>query len=152
MGPSRRRGVSELYASLLMVGVTLSLGGAVVVAASSQFGLAANSASLGASLQQSSAGVQVSLVYAAVFPSGSCPTYQGVKEGTSLTVALYNYGAADFAPAELVVNSTAYQGGYGTLALGSLGAYTITLGACAHSSGQTVLAVDSLGDEVQFGT
>ena len=42
--------------------------------------------------------------------------------------------------------------GLGTLNAGALMAYTLTLGSCAHLSGQTILAVDSLGDEVQVGT
>lgn len=134
---------------MLMIGVTLSLGGIVAGAAMGQFGMASGSASLGANLAQSSAGVQLGLVYGAVASSVSCPTYQGYHEGTSLTVSLYNYGATNFTPAELVDNSTVYAGGYSVLRAGSMNAYTINLGACAHSGGQTFLLVDSLGNEVQ---
>ncbi len=144
--------MSELYASMLMIGVTLSLGSAVVLAATNTFGLTANSASLGTSLQLSSAGVQLGLVYAAVPASGSCPTYQGFGEGNTLQISLYNYGTVGFTPAEFVVNSTAYAGTFGTIGPGTMGLYSIILGSCAHSSGQTILAYDSRGDEVQVGT
>lgn len=135
-----------------MIGVTLSIGSVVVFAATNLFGLAGNSASLGASLQQSSAGVQLGLVYAAVPASGSCGAYQGFSEGTSLQVSLYNYGTVSFTPAEFVVNSTAYLGSYGAIGPGAMSLYSVSLGSCAHSSGQTILAYDSRGDEVQVGT
>lgn len=147
-----RRGVSELYASMLMIGVTLSIGGFVAMAATSGFGLAAGSASLGTSLQQSSSELRVGLVYSAVVPSGSCPVYQGFTEGTSLTLSFYDYGTVGFAPVEFVLNSTAYAGSYATLTPGTMSQYTIALSSCAHSSGQTVLAVDSQGDEMQVET
>ena len=147
-----RGGVSELYAAVLMIGVTISLGSLVLAAASSQFGLAADSASLGSSLQQTSAEVQLGVVYVAVPPSGSCPLYQGFQEGTTLTVGLFDYGSAGFSPAGFVVNSTAVPGSYGTVVPGALGQFAVTLGSCAHHSGQVILAYDSAGDEVQFGT
>jgi hypothetical protein len=144
--------VSELYASMLMIGVTLSVGSIVVFSAVSQFGLAANAESLGASLQNSASGVEVTLVYAAVTSSSACQNYQGSDEGTSLAVSLYNFGASDFRPTELVVNDSVFVGDYATLQPGSMSVYTVTLGSCAHSSGQTILALDALGDEVQFGS
>ncbi len=137
---------------MLMLGVTLSVGGIVSYAAVGQFGLAADSATVGASLGQTSAGVQLGLVLVSVASSTSCPSYQGYNEGTALSLSLYNYGASDFTPAEIILNSTAYSGAYGTLGAGTLGSYAITLSSCAHPSGQTIVAVDSLGDEVEFGS
>jgi len=137
---------------MLMIGVTLSLGSFVAFAALGQFGLAANSASLGASLDQSSAQTQLGMVYVAVASSSTCPSFGGVHEGVSLTLALYNYGTTSFTPSELLVNATAYQGAYGSTPPGSLGLYTVTLAACAHSSGQSVLAADSAGDVLQVAS
>lgn len=142
--------MSELYATMLMVGVTLSLGSVVVAAAMQSFGQAQDSASLGTSLQASASGVQIGLVYVAVAPSGSCPAYQKYNEGTSMTLALFDYGATGFTPVELVVNSTIYQGSYPVMAPGTLARYGVTLGSCAHSSGLTMVAVDAQGDEVQL--
>lgn len=146
----RRRAVSELYASMLMVGVTLSLGSVVTYAAMGQFSLSNGAANLGASLDQSSAGVQLGLVYVAVTPSGSCPLDGGYSEGTSMIVSVYNYGAEGFTPAEFVVNSTAYAGAFATVGPGTLAEYTLSLGSCAHQWGQTLLAIDPLGDEEQL--
>jgi len=143
------RGISELYAAMLMIGVTLSLGSFVTFAALGQFGLAASSASLGANLDQSSAQTQLGLVYAAVASSTSCPSFGGVHEGVSLTLALYNYGTTSFTPSELLVNATSYFGSYASTSPGSLGLYTLTLASCAHSSGQSVVAADSAGDVLQ---
>lgn len=148
-GPARRRGVSELYASMLMLGVTLSLGGIVVAAAVGSFGQAEGSASMGAALQDSASGVQLSLVYAAVTPSGSCPGYRGGAEGTVLTVSLFDYGAVGFAPVEFIVNSTIYPGGYPEVPPGAMGQFVVSLGSCAHASGLTIVAADAAGDEVQ---
>jgi len=145
----RRFGISELYAAMLMIGVTLSLGSFVTFAALGQFGLAASSASLGASLDQSSAQTQLGLVYAVVASSGSCPTFDGVHEGVSLTLALYNYGTTNFTPSELLVNATSFSGSYAPTAPESLGLYTLTLASCAHSSGQSVVAANSAGDVLQ---
>ncbi len=144
--------MSELYASMLMIGVTLSVGSFVAYAAVSQAGAASGSASLGAALAQSSAGTQLSLVYAAVTPSASCPTYAGYHEGTSLSLSLYDYGTASFSPAAIMVNSTVYPGSYATISAGDLATYTIPLATCAHSSGLTIFAVDPSGGEVQVGT
>ena len=148
----RRRGVSELFAAVLMVGVTLSLGSLVVAAATAQFGLTSDSASLGASLRQGAAGTQLALIYDAVQPSGSCPAYRGYQEGTNLTLAVYGYGSEGFTPAGFVVNSTDYSGGYAAVNHGTLAQYSVALSECAHASGLTVMAYDASGDEVQFGT
>ena len=144
--------MSELYAALLMIGVTLSFGSLVVAAATSQFGLASDSAAAGAALGESSAEVQVSLAYATVSPSQGCPAYRGAQEGQNLTLVLYDYGAAAFAPAGFVVNSTLHPGAFAALGPGSLGEFQVPLGACAHPSGQTVVAFDASGDEVQLET
>lgn len=133
-----------------MVGVTLSVGTFVSYAALSQFGLSTGSSAVEAGLQQTTAGIQVSLVYLTVAPSGACPPYQGLNEGTSATVALYNYGTGGFSPVQFIVNSTAYAGGYATLAPGGMNTYVLSLGSCAHPSGLTVVAVDAFGNEVQF--
>ena len=135
-----------------MIVVTLSLGSAVVAAAVAEFGVASSSDSLGASQSQVSAGTQVGLVYSVVASAGSCPSYQGVQEGDALTLAVFDYGTAAFAPSGLIVNSTVYLGPFPSAAPGSLVMYSVTLSACAHSSGLTVLVYDSAGDEVQFET
>jgi hypothetical protein len=150
---SRRTGVSELYAAMLMIGITLVFGGFVTGAAISQFGLASYSASVGAAVQEASVGKLVSFVYGVASPSGSCPVHGGVNEGTAYTIALYNYGTANFTPIEVFFNGTLYTGGgYGIVPTASLTTFTLTLSSCAHSSGQTVLLVDAHGDEVQFET
>ena len=146
----RRRAVSELLATMMMIGVTLSVGGYVTVAAINQFNLAENAASLAALVQQQSAGKMISLVYSTVAPSGSCPAYGGSSEGT-LTLQLYNYGTAAFTPTEAFDNGTLYSG-TGSLAPGSMAAFTFTSPSCVHPSGQTILLVDSYGSEIQFGT
>src|SRR5712692_8543881 len=101
--PSSRkpaRGVSELYASMLMIGVTLSVGGMVTSAAISHFDLQSNSAALGESLQQASTDKHLGLVYAVAAPgSGGCTTtYLGATEGNSLTFAIFNFGYVPFTP------------------------------------------------------
>lgn len=146
----KRRAVSELLATMMMIGVTLSLGGYVTVAAINQFGLAQSTDSAAAMVQQQSAGKLVSLVYATVTPSGSCPTYEGESEGT-LALELYNYGTATFTPAEAFLNGTLYPGS-GGVAPGSIGAFTFSSPPCVHPSGQTVLLADAYGTEVQLGT
>jgi hypothetical protein len=138
---------------MLMVGATLLFGGFVTATAISQFGVSGYSASLGTAVQEASSGKLVSFVYGVATPSGSCPAYRGVNEGTTYTLALYNYGTASFIPTELFLNSTLYGGGgYGAVPTGTLTAFTLTLPACTHSSGQTVLMVDAHGDEVQLET
>lgn len=135
-----------------MMGVTLSLGGLVVAGASGQFGNASNSANLGASLQQGETGVQASLVFSAVTPSGSCPFYRGFQEGTALTIGLFDYGSTALNPSGFVVNSTVYSGTFSAATPGLLTQYSLTLTGCAHVSGQTILIFDPSGVEIQVGT
>jgi hypothetical protein len=113
-------------------------------------GQANGALSLGSSLQEESSGEQLSLVYVAVTPSGSCPAYQGVSEGTSLAISLFDYGTAPFTPVEFVVNSTVYGGSYPDISPGTMSQYSIVLGSCTRSSGLSVAALDSRGDLVQF--
>jgi hypothetical protein len=153
---TRRSAVSELFASLLMVGVTLAFGSVVTATSVNQFSTTGNSYSLGVSVQESSAGKQVSLIYGTVpVPgSGGCATtYRGYTEGTAYSVALYYYGSVPFTPAEIFDNGTLLSGGpYGTIAAGSMATYNLTLPSCAHPSGQVLLLVDANGDEVQVET
>ena len=139
-----------LYTSVLLVGGTLAMGGVVVVGAASQFALTANAANAGSSLVERSAGTRLALVYALTPSSGACGSYGGAKEGTSLAVALYNYGTAAFALADLAVNSTLHPAVYPVIGPGDLGTYVVPLGTCAHSAGQTIFLVDSAGDGVQI--
>jgi hypothetical protein len=132
-----------------MIGVTISLGSVLVAAALGSIGQAQGESSLGTSLQQSASGKELSLAYIAIAPSGPCPAYKGAEEGTAMTVSLFDYGAVGFTPAEFVVNSTIYLGSYTAISPGTMAQYTVNLGSCAHSTGQTVTAVDSEGDEVQ---
>jgi hypothetical protein len=152
----RRSGVSELYAAIMMVGVTLAFGSFVASAAINQFNLSTYSGSLAAQVQEASAGKQISFVYFVVAPgSGSCTgTYLGVTEGENATLALYNFGSVGMNPTEIFVNGTLlYSGtGYGDIAPASMTTYSLNLGTCAHASGQTILLVDAYGDEIEFGT
>jgi hypothetical protein len=150
---SKRSGVSELYAAMLMIGVTLVFGGFVTGAAISQFGLASYSASVGAAVQEASVGKLVSFVYGVATPSASCPVHGGINEGTTYTIALFDYGSVSFTPSELFINGTLYAGGgFGTMPTGIMTTFTLSLPSCAHSSGQTILFVDAHGDEVQVET
>jgi len=135
-----------------MIGVTLAFGGLVAITAASQFSSATASASLSSTLEESYSGVQVSLVYAVAGSPGSCPAYRGTSEGTTMIIALFNYGTSPFTPASIFDNGTLYTGTYAQLAPGTLVTYTISVGHCTHPSGQTILAVDAYGKEVQFGT
>jgi len=137
---------------MLMIGVTLAVGAAVVFAATNQFSLATGAEAAGSSLQLSSSGAQVALVFASVSPSGSCPLYLGENEGTTLVLALYNYGTTRFAPAEVVVNSTVYAGGYSVVFPGEMVTYALALGSCSHASGLAILMADPGGDVAQFGS
>jgi hypothetical protein len=137
---------------MLMIGVTLALGGVVVAAAMGGIGQADASVAMGSSLQEAVSGMQLSLVYAAVASSGSCPTYQGVNEGTLLTVSLFDYGTASFTPSVFVVNSTIYPGNYSSMSPGMMNQYLIDLRSCAHGSGLTVVATDAGGGEVQVAS
>ena len=146
----RKTAVSELYASMLMIGVTLATGGLVASAAIGQFGLADSSAPVGAGVLQSSADAKIALIYLVATPSGSCPVFGGYREGTSLTLEVYNYGAATFDPALVAVNSTVLSGPFSPIPSGTLGTLTLFLGGCAHPSGQTILVEDIQGDAVQL--
>jgi len=146
----KRRAVSELLATMTMIGVTLSLGGYVTVAAINQLGLAQGSASAAAMVQQQSSEKLVSLVYATVAPSGGCPTYDGSSEGT-LVLELYDFGTVAFGPAEAFINGTLYAG-TGTIPPGSIGAFAFSSPSCVHASGQTIVMVDPYGVEIQLGT
>jgi hypothetical protein len=144
----------------MMIGVTLSVGGTVTVGAINEFNLSQNSASLAAVVQQASAGKLVSLVYDTVMQgSGGCSTvYSGYTEGTTFTVALFNYGTVPFTPSEVFDNATLLSSGSwsgapsNTITPGSMTTFTLTLASCIHPSGQTILLVDSYGDEAQVGT
>jgi hypothetical protein len=152
----RRSGVSELYAAIMMVGVTLAFGSFVASAAINQFNLSTYSGSLAAQVQEASAGKQISFVYFVIAPgSGSCTgTYRGVTEGENATLALFNYGSVGMNPTEIFVNGTLlYSGaGFGDIAPANMTTFSLTLDSCAHASGQTILLVDAYGDEVQFAT
>jgi hypothetical protein len=133
-----------------MVGVTLTVGGLVASSALGQFALANDSASLSAVIQETSARIQIGVVYLVALSSGSCPVYGGYHEGNTIEIAIYNYGGTPFTPSEMIFNGTVHAGSYASLGPGSLGAYALTLTTCSHSSGQTVIVADSAGDEVQF--
>ena len=146
----KRRAVSELLATMMMIGVTLSVGGYITVAAINQFGLAQDTTSAAAVIQQQSDEKLVSLVYATVTASGSCPIYGGQSEGT-LVLELYDYGTVAFDPSEAFINGTLFAGA-GNLSPGSIGAFAFSSPSCVHASGQTVVLVDSYGTEIQLGT
>ena len=150
--PSSRGGVSELYASVMMVGVTLAVGGLVATSALGQFVLANDAASINATTLENSASIQLGLVYFEVASSTSCPIYGGYHEGTMVEVAIYDYGVAPFTPSQIILNGTVYAGNYASLLPGSLGTYAFTTETCLHSAGQTVVVVDSVGGEAQFGS
>ncbi len=152
---SNRTGVSELYATMLMIGATLLFGSLVVEAALSQSSASSYSSYLAASAQQGSSGKLVTLVYSSVFPgSGSCiQTYKGITEGTAFTLALYNYGITSFTPTAVYINGTLYSGsGYAAIIASGLTVYSFTAPTCVHASGQTFTLVDAGGSEVSIGT
>jgi len=161
-----RRGVSELYSSVLMVGVTLVFGGLVTSAAIGQFNGTTGGAALGIQEQEGSAGKQVSLVYGTIVAgSGGCTsTYRGpdgrpYAEGRTYLLTLYNYGSVSFTPYEVFDNGTLLAvGGYSTVAASAGGGAsvpeedTFTLPSCAHPGGQVFLLIDAAGDEVAIDT
>ena len=149
-GPRTRGGISELYASVLMVGVTLAVGSLVASSALGQLVMANDAASLSSMSQEASAGIQLGLVYLVAASSGSCPPYGGYHEGTAIEIAIYNYGKTPFKPAQMILNGTVFAGPYAPLAPGSLWTYALTMTTCTHSSGQTVLVQNSAGEGVQF--
>jgi hypothetical protein len=148
--------VSELYASLLMLGVTISLGSVATGLIANQFGLSTTAAGAGAALGESSAGIQLSFVYATVTSSSGCPVFGGAPEGNVLVLTIFDYGATRFVPVVIVVNGTVYYSStYPTLNPGGMGTYRLPLippGSCAHSWGQTVLMADSAGEGFQLET
>ena len=144
--------MSELYASMLMIGVTLTLGSVVVAAALGSAGQADRSAYHGASVQRQGERVQLSLAYAAVQSSGSCPAYQGANEGDALSFSVFDYGTTGFTPSELAVNSTTFSGGLQPVSPGAMQTYTVALGSCAHAAGLTIFLADSRGDAFQFAS
>ena len=160
-----RKGVSELYASVLMIGATLAFGGVVASAAVSQFNGATGGGSQGAAASAASAGKLVSLVYGTVVPgSGGCTAaYRGpdggaYPEGKTYLLVLYDYGSVSFAPYEVFDNGTLLGvGGYVAVPAGS-GAATapatnsLTLPGCAHPTGQSFVLIDGAGDEVAVDT
>ena len=150
LGSVPRSGISELYASLLMVGVTLAVGGLVASSALGQLVMANDASSLSAMAQEASARIQLGLVYIVAVSFGSCPIYGGYHEGTTLEIAIYNYGGTPFKPAQMVLNGTVFAGDYEPLAPGSLWTHAIVGTACSHSSGQTLIMENSAGEEVQF--
>ena len=156
MRKARRTGVSELYASLLMLGVTLSFGSVVASMAMGQLNQGTTSASLGTSLTAQSVGRQVALIYVTSASPGSCPAYEGAQEGTVLTVTLLDYGSQPFTPDQILVNGTTYySNSYQALTPGIPRSYSVTLapaGSCAHPGGQNLMLTDTGGDEVQFAS
>jgi len=144
--------VSELFASMLMIGATLTTGALVVAAAMGQAGLENAAASSGAAAAQYSAGVQLALIYLVVNPSSSCPVFAGYHEGTNLTFAIYDYGSQSFSPAVMALNGSEYFSAYAVVPAGGLGVFDLHLGACAHASGQTLLVADERGSTAQFAS
>ena len=129
-----------------MVGVTVSLGSVLVAAALGSVGQTQDASSVAASLRESASGKELSLVYASTPSSATCPA----NEGTALAFALFDYGSSGFAPVEFAINSTIYPGGYPAVSPGGMAQYAVVVGSCIHAAGQTVMAVDSQGDEAQF--
>jgi flagellin-like protein len=152
---NRRRGVSELYASLLMLGVTVSLGSVATGLITNQFSLTATAVGAGASLGESAAGVQLSFVYATVAPSARCPANGIAPEGNVLAFTVFNYGSTRFTPVVIAVNGSLYSPPFPTVEPGGMATFRLALttpGTCAHSWGQTVLMADSTGDDFQLET
>ncbi len=151
----KRNGVSELLTTLILVAITLSFGAYIAQIAISQDAQQQAAAQGAASQEQAAANRLLSLVYATVTPgSGGCiTTYSGATEGTSLNVAIYDYGSTPFDTAYVFVNGTVYGGsGYGTIEANSLAQFTLTMSSCIHQTGQTILLVDVNGGELQIQT
>jgi hypothetical protein len=148
--------VSELYASLLMLGVTISLGSVATGLMTNQFGLTTSTAAAGAAGDENSAGIQLSFVFAVTSSPAGCTTYRGVPGGTVLDVTVFDYGSSGFQPTTIVVNGTIYySSAYPTVLPGGMATYRLPFspaGTCAHSWGQTVLMTDAGGDIFQFET
>ena len=133
-----------------MVGVTLAVGGLVASSALGQLAMANDASSLSAMAQEASVRTQLGVVYILAESSWSCPLYGGQHEGTTLEIAIYNYGGTAFKPAQMIINGTLFAGDYTPLAPGSLRTYALVGTTCSHSSGQTLIVENSAGDEVQF--
>ena len=148
--------MSELYTSLLMLGVTISLGSVAAGLVANQFGLTTTTAAAGAAGDENSAGIQLSFVFAATSSANGCPTYRGVPGGTVLEVTVFDYGSSGFMPTTIVVNGTVYySSAFPTAPPGGMMTYRVPLapvGTCAHPWGQTVLMADAGGDVFQFET
>jgi hypothetical protein len=148
--------VSELYASLLMLGVTISLGSVATGLVANQFGLTTTTAAVAAAGDENSAGIQLSFIFATTSSASGCMTYRGVPGGTVLEVAVFDYGSSSFLPTTMVVNGTVYySSSFPTVPAGGMVTYRLSLdpaGTCAHPWGQTVLMVDAGGDVFQFET
>lgn len=144
-----------MYSALLMMSLTLTFGTTLTGLALGQFGAVSNSGSVGASIDQQSSGTQIAYLFDTVSSQAGCPLYGGAPEGTVLSLTIFDYGSAKFTPTQLVVNSTLYFGSFPASLPGAMSTLSLTLtpsGSCAHPSGQTVLLVDTNGDEVQFAT
>ncbi|MDG6933109.1 MAG: hypothetical protein JRN68_00250 [Nitrososphaerota archaeon] len=151
----RRHAISELFAALMLVAITLSFGSFVTYSAINYYGLSDLAAQQAANSQQQAASKLISIVYANVVPgSGGCVTsYNGVVEGTILDLGFYNYGSAQFNTAVVYLNDTFYSGyGFSPLAPGNFTTWQLSTLSCIHASGQTLLISDSSGSEVQLET
>ncbi len=148
--------MSELYASLLMLGVTLSFGSVVASMAAGQFAQGTSSASLGSALQAESSGRQLAFIYSVSTAQGSCPNYEGAPEGSTLILTFLDYGSQPFTPDQILVNGTSYYStSYQTIAPGTAASYAVALapaGTCVHSAGLSIMLTDTYGDEAQFET
>ena len=151
--------MSELYASVLMIGVTLSFGSVVTGLAVAQLQASTNGDSQAAFAQQSSVGEQVALVYGTLAQgSGGCTsTYVGADggtytEGKSYTLTLFDYGSVPFELSEVFDNGTLLAAGGYTPIGPSPVANAISLVSCGHPWGQTFLLVDGSGGEVTVET
>ena len=131
----------------------MAFGGSVTGLAMAQLGQSSSSVAMSTSNQSDSVQRQLSLINALTSQTGTCPTYRGASEGTSLGFAVFDYGSSSFSPTTLAVNGTLYAGSYATLSPGSLTVYFVALlphGSCAHATGQTLMMLDASGDEFQF--
>lgn len=139
-----------------MIAVTVAFGSYISYAAITQFNQAGNAAGNAAANQQQASSELLSFVYTSVVQgSGGCSTsYQGVTEGTSLTLAFYNYGTTPFNTGVTYINGTAYSGiGVSQIPAGTYISWTLTMGSCVHSTGQSIVLTDpTTGAEVTVQT
>ena len=148
----RRSGISELYASVLMIGATLALGSYITASAVGQFGLTASSATASTAAEGRSEGTMLSFVFSSVGTPGGCPPYGGSPEGSSMSIAVFNYGTSGFTPNYIAVNGTAYFGAYSPAPPATLTTFTVSLpaGSCAHPSGQEIQMTSASGEVLAF--